>query len=77
MKMGFNRGIKLEFHSVKVTTDGGLFAYRDLDDAIMCQGDTVKNVIIYCACNDKQQYYQVDNFLANYDTSRFNMVIVI
>ena len=34
MKLGFNRGIKLEFHGAKVTSDGGLLAYRDLDDAL-------------------------------------------
>jgi len=31
MKVGFDDGIKLEFHGVKVTSDGGLPAYRDLD----------------------------------------------
>ncbi len=30
MKVGFDRSIKLEFHSAKVTSDGGLLAYRDL-----------------------------------------------
>ena len=34
MKMGFYGGIKFEFHGAKVTSDGGLFAYRDLDDAL-------------------------------------------
>ena len=34
MKIGFDRGIKLEFHGAKVTSDGGLIAYRDLDDAL-------------------------------------------
>jgi len=34
MKMGFDGGIKLEFHGAKVTSDGGLLAYRDLDDAL-------------------------------------------
>ena len=27
-------GIKLEFHCAKVTSDGGLLAHRDLDDAL-------------------------------------------
>ena len=34
MKMGFDGGIKLEFHGAKVTSDGGLLAYRDPDDAL-------------------------------------------
>ena len=34
MKIGFNGGIKLEFHSAKITFDCGLLAYRDLDDAL-------------------------------------------
>ena len=31
MKMGFDGRIKLEFHGAKVTSDGGLLVYRDLD----------------------------------------------
>jgi len=34
MKMGFYGGIKLAFHSAKVTSDGELLAYRDLDNAL-------------------------------------------
>ena len=34
MKVGFDGGIRLEFHGAKVTTDSGLLAYRDLDDAL-------------------------------------------
>ena len=30
MKVGFDLGITLEFHGAKVTSDGGLLAYRDL-----------------------------------------------
>jgi hypothetical protein len=34
MKVGFDGGIKLEFHGAKVTSDGGLLAYRDLEHAL-------------------------------------------
>ena len=34
MKVGFDGRIKLEFHGAKVTSDGGLLAYRDLEDAL-------------------------------------------
>ena len=33
MKIGFDGRIKLEFHGAKVTSDGGLLTYRELDDA--------------------------------------------
>lgn len=31
MKVGFDGGIKLEFHGAKVSSNGGLLAYRDLE----------------------------------------------
>ena len=34
MKVDFDGGIKLEFHSAEVTSNGGLHAYRDLDYAL-------------------------------------------
>ena len=34
MKVGFDGGIKLEFHSAKLLSNGGLLAYRDLDHAL-------------------------------------------
>ena len=30
LRVGFDRAIKLEFHGAKVTSDAGLFPYRDL-----------------------------------------------
>ena len=30
----FNRKIKLEFHDARLTSDGGLLAYRELDEAL-------------------------------------------
>ena len=33
LRVGFERGIKLTFHGARVSSDAGLFAYRDLDEA--------------------------------------------
>ncbi|MAE61276.1 MAG: IS1380 family transposase, partial [Planctomycetaceae bacterium] len=33
LRMGFNRALRVEFHGAKVTSDAGLLAYRDLDEA--------------------------------------------
>ena len=33
LRVGFDRAIKLEFHGVRVSSDAGLFPYRDIDDA--------------------------------------------
>ncbi len=38
LRLGFDRAIKLEFHGARVSSDAGLFPYRDLDEAAALTG---------------------------------------
>ncbi len=35
LRVGFEGTIKLEFHGAKVSSDAGLFPYRDIDEAVL------------------------------------------
>jgi hypothetical protein len=45
LRVDFDRRIKLEFHSAKFTSDGGLLAYRELDGALELTDMTITKLL--------------------------------
>lgn len=40
LRVGFDSAIKLEFHEARVSSDAGLFPFRDLDEAVQLTGSS-------------------------------------
>jgi hypothetical protein len=59
LNIRFNRKIKLEFHGARLTSDGGLLAYRELDDALGLF-DSASTVI-----SDKRTERNIQNDMTN------------
>jgi len=48
LKVGFDNRLRLEFHGAKVSTDGGLFPYRELDDAAQLTESGAVRLFDFC-----------------------------
>jgi hypothetical protein len=73
LRLDFDRRLKLEFHGTKITSDAGLIAYRELDEALgltskieseLCDILTGKNTQHGLAALLRQSIY---SRLASYD----------
>ena len=45
LRVNFNRSVKAEFHGAMVTSDAGLLAFRELDEAL-CLTDRVTELLV-------------------------------
>jgi hypothetical protein len=46
LRLEFNRKLKLEFHGARVTSDAGLFVYRELDQMLGLTDAAAKRLVI-------------------------------
>ncbi len=69
LQLDFERRLKLKFHGTKVTSDAGLLAYRELDEALglttmtdseLCDNRTGKNMQHSIAALLRQSRYTAD-----------------
>jgi len=80
LQLDFDRRLKLEFHGTKVTSDAGLLAYRELDEALglttmthseLCDNRTGKNTQNSIAALLRQSIYsRLAGYTDNNDAER-------
>jgi len=47
LQVGFDRVIKLEFHGATVSSDAGLFPFRDLDEALQLTESSAAELLVF------------------------------